>query len=110
MQEEGHVALARLFGPGAAEYSPPQEEAESDNIQARQQITYDELCDARYPPPVSAQQHPMRHPVKYKLVLTAVSGHQVGVADGCRGSASRRCKVRPACEPACLISLVFYSS
>ena len=50
MQTEGHVALARLFGPGAAEYSLPPEDADSDPQPDRQRITYDELCDARSAP------------------------------------------------------------
>ncbi len=109
MQAEGHVALARLFGPGAAEYSLPPEDANSEPQTDRRRITYDELCDARSTPSLPAELaraaglHDSHASPYWSYVPTATHTalcDQVGIADRRRGDASRRGEVAPTCHRA----------
>ena len=116
MQENGHVSLARLFGPGAADYSPTAEGSTGEPGSFNPQITYDELCDARFGPHLTfrnrlhstlAPNIALAAPLYTASVLdgrlTGALRAQVGVAYDCGGDSGRRCEVLPILfGPCCL--------
>ena len=61
MQATGHVSLARLLGPGAADYNPAPVDADDELPSVNPRITFDELCDARSAPPPRPPTFPPAH-------------------------------------------------